>query len=96
MPRRRTNAVSLALRLYIAGNAPNSVLALANIRKICDEHFPGDYEMEIVDLLLHPERGIDDGIIVTPTLIRLRPAPVHRLIGTLGDVRQVLLTLAGR
>lgn len=87
---------SLALRLYVAGNAPNSVLAMANIRIICDKHFAGDHEIEIVDLLLHPERALTDGIIVTPTLVRLRPAPVHRVIGSLADTPQVLLTLASR
>ncbi len=96
MQRRRSDGESVTLRLYIAGNAPNSVLALANIRKICAEHFAGTHEIEIVDLLTEPARGLQDGIIVTPTLLRVRPDPVLRLIGTLNDTQQVMMTLVGR
>lgn len=84
------------MRLYVAGNAPNSVRALANVRAICDEHFAAGHDLEIVDLLEHPMKALADGIIVTPTLIKLFPAPVMRLIGTLSDTNQVLLTLGGK
>lgn len=84
---------SIALRLYVAGTAPNSVRAVANAQSICDAHFLGRHELEVVDLLRHPDRGIDDGIIVTPTLIKLRPRPVTRLIGDLSDTTQVLAAL---
>lgn len=83
----------LGLRLYVAGTAPNSVRAIANIRAICDEHFASTHEIEIVDLLEHPQRALADGIIVTPTLLRLRPAPIRRLIGSLSDTNQVRLAL---
>lgn len=86
----------LRLRLYVAGSAPNSVRAIANIKAICDEHFASRYELEIVDLLEHPRRGLADGIIVTPTLLRLLPIPVQRVIGNLSDTSQVLLALSGR
>ena len=86
----------LRLRLYIAGHAPNSVRAIANIKAICDEHFASRHELEIVDLLEDPRRGLADGIIVTPTLLRLLPLPVQRVIGNLSDTSQVLLALAGR
>jgi circadian clock protein KaiB len=84
----------IRLRLYIAGNAPNSVRATANARAICDEHFPSRFELEIVDLLKHPLQALQDGIIVTPTLLRLFPLPVQRVIGNLTDTKQVLLALA--
>jgi circadian clock protein KaiB len=85
----------LRLRLYVAGDAPNSLLALANVRAICAEHFAAVHELEIVDLLQHPGRGMTDGIIVTPTLLKLSPLPVQRVIGNLSDTSQVLLALAG-
>lgn len=83
------------MRLYIAGNAPNSLNAVANARAICEAHFPATHELEIVDLLVHPQRAAIDGIIVTPTLLRLSPSPVQRLVGSLGDAQQVLRTLVG-
>jgi circadian clock protein KaiB len=84
----------LVLRLYVAGSAPNSVLAIANIRAICDEHFASHHDIEIVDLLEYPRRALADGILVTPTLLKLLPLPVQRVIGNLSDRNQVLLTLA--
>ena len=93
MPRARAAKAGLSLRLYIAGNAPNSVRAVANARAICDEHFASGHELEIVDMLEHPLRALADGIIVTPTLLRLLPLPVQRVIGSLSDTKQLLLTL---
>ena len=84
----------LVLRLYVAGNAPNSVRAIANVRAICNEHFASAHALEIVDLLLHPRRALADGILVTPTLLKLKPAPIQRVIGDLSDTSQVLLALA--
>jgi circadian clock protein KaiB len=91
-----TNKAGLVLRLYVAGDAPNSLRAIANARAICDEHFAAGHELEIVDMLEHPHRALADGIIVTPTLIKVLPLPVQRLIGNLSDTNQVLLTLAGK
>jgi circadian clock protein KaiB len=86
----------LRLRLYIAGQAPNSVRAIANCRAICDEHFASGHELEIVDLLEHPKRAVADGVIVTPTLLKVLPLPARRLIGSLSDTSQVLLALSSR
>ena len=83
----------LLLRLYIAGNAPNSLRAVANAQLICAEHFASKYELEIVDMLEHPERALADGIIVTPTLLKLSPPPILRVIGNLSDTKQVLTVL---
>lgn len=85
----------LLLRLYIVGHAPNSVLAVANARAICDEHFASGYELEIVDLLQDPDRALADGIIVTPTLLKVAPLPARKIIGNLADKTQVLLALGG-
>jgi circadian clock protein KaiB len=86
----------IRLRLYVAGSAPNSMRAIANCRAICDEHFASGHVLEIVDLLEHPKRAVADGIIVTPTLLKLLPLPVQRVIGTLSDTNQVLLALSSR
>jgi circadian clock protein KaiB len=89
-----TKTPGLRLRLYVAGTAPNSVKAIANCRAICDEHFSSGHDLEIVDLLEHPTRALADGVIVTPTLLRLLPLPVRRVIGSLSDTNQVLLALS--
>jgi circadian clock protein KaiB len=94
MARVKPQRAALVLRLYVAGHAPNSVRAIANARAICDDHFASGHEIEIVDVLEHPQRAVADGIIVTPTLLKLSPLPVRRMIGNLSNTRQVLLTLA--
>ena len=96
MAKLRAKPPRLHLRLYVAGQAPNSVRAIANCRAICDEHFASGHELEIVDLLEHPKRAVADGIIVTPTLLKLLPLPVQRVIGSLSDTNQVLLALSDR
>jgi len=88
-----TKQARLLLRLYIAGNAPNSLRAIANAQALCAAHFALRYELEIVDLLKHPKRALADGIIVTPTLLKLSPPPAQRVIGNLNDTDQVLLAL---
>jgi circadian clock protein KaiB len=87
------NRERLRLCLYVAGQAPNSLRAIANIKAICDEHFALSHDLEIVDLLDHPRRGLTDGIIVTPTLLKLQPLPLQRVIGNLSDTTQVLFAL---
>ena len=81
------------LRLYVAGQAPNSLLAIANAKAICEDHYLPGYKLEIVDLMDHPLRGLEDGIVVTPTLVRLLPNPVRRVIGTLSDRTQAIIAL---
>jgi circadian clock protein KaiB len=83
----------LQLRLYVAGNSPNSLRAIANAKAICEEHFASGHDIEIVDLLAHPRRALADGVIVTPTLLKLLPLPVQRVIGDLSDTKQVRLVL---
>ena len=85
----------LVLRLYVAGNAPNSLRAIINARTLCDEHFASGYDLEVVDLLEQPLRALADGVIVTPTLLKLSPLPAQRVIGNLNDTNQLLLALAG-
>ena len=84
---------SLRLRLYVSGNAPNSARAVLNIKALCQARFPSAHELEIVDILTAPERALTDGIIVSPTLLKLAPAPVARVNGDLSDTARVLLAL---
>lgn len=86
----------IVLRLYIANNAPNSVRAMANLEAICLEHLKDAFKLEIIDVLEHPRRALDDGIVVTPSLARVAPAPVRRVFGTLSDKRSVLRALGIR
>ena len=93
MAKVRAKSAGLRLRLYVAGNSPNSLRAIANATAICGEHFHGVHELEIVDMLEHPQRALADGIIVSPTLLKLSPLPVQKVIGNLSDDNQVLLAL---
>jgi circadian clock protein KaiB len=81
------------LRLYIAGQSPKSLHALANLKRICDKHLAGRYEIEVIDLVDHPERARGDDIIAIPTLIRRLPRPIRRTIGDLTDTDRVLVGL---
>jgi circadian clock protein KaiB len=80
-------------RLYVAGDAQNAMLALANIRSLCLEHLPGRHEIDVVDVFRQPERALADGIFMTPTLVRLLPRPTRRIIGTLSQTDTVLQAL---
>jgi hypothetical protein len=75
----------LVLRLYVAGSAPHSTRALENLRSTCRRHVGDDYELDVVDVLCQPLRALEDGVLVTPTLIRCSPVPAKTLIGDLGD-----------
>jgi circadian clock protein KaiB len=94
MGKAKTSKAGLVLRLYVAGSAPNSLRAIANAKAICAEHFSSGHEIEVVDLLEYPLRALADGVVVTPTLLRLSPLPVRKVIGNLSDAKQVLLALA--
>lgn len=96
MARAGGTAPWLQLRLYVTGNAPNSVLAITNIRTICEEHFRGQYRLEIIDLLETPLASEAENIVVTPTLIRTSKAAPQRIIGNLSDTAKVLLALQQR
>ncbi|RYD18327.1 MAG: hypothetical protein EOP88_22965 [Verrucomicrobiaceae bacterium] len=81
------------LRLYIAGPTVQSTRALVNLRKICEEHLRDRYDLEVFDLLEHPEMAQADQIIAAPTTVRISPGPVRRLIGDLSDTARVLRSL---
>ncbi|HXH07399.1 MAG TPA: circadian clock KaiB family protein [Vicinamibacterales bacterium] len=79
----------LTLRLYVAGSARNSVAARENLRRLCAELPRDAVDLEIVDVLRHPERALEDGILVTPTLRRIAPRPAQTIVGDLSDGRSV-------
>ena len=81
------------LRLYITGTTSRSVLAITNLKKICEEYLEGRYELEVIDLLHHPRLAKDEQIIATPTLIKKLPLPFRRIIGDMSDKEKVLLGL---
>jgi circadian clock protein KaiB len=83
----------VVMRLYVAGRAPNSVKAIANLEAICREHFKDGCKLEIVDVCEHPRRALDDGILVTPILAKLSPSPGASIIGNLSNTRSVLAAL---
>lgn len=80
-------------RFYVAGDAPNSVRALANLTALCQEYLPDRHEIEIVDVFKDPKRAMVDNIFMTPTLIKLSPDPVCRIVGTLSQLDIVLQAL---
>ena len=81
------------LRLYVAGQTPRSLAAFSNLRKICETHLAGRYEIEVIDLLEHPQLARGDEIIAVPTLVRTLPEPMKKLIGDLSDTERVLVGL---
>ncbi len=81
------------LRLYVAGQTPKSIVAFANLKKLCDEHLAGRYQIEVVDLLENPQLARGDQILAIPTLVRKLPEPMRRIIGDLSNTERVLIGL---
>jgi circadian clock protein KaiB len=81
------------LRLYVAGQTPKSLAAFANLKKICEEHLAGEYHIEVIDLLKHPQLASGDQILAIPTLVRKLPEPIRKIIGDLSNTERVLVGL---
>ncbi len=81
------------LGLYVAGRTAKSLAALDNLRRACEAHLAGHYEIEVVDLLQNPLSAVTDQIVATPTLLRRLPEPPRRIIGTLSDTQRLLFDL---
>jgi circadian clock protein KaiB len=84
------------LTLYVTGTSPRTQIAIDNLNRICSQELDGRYELEIVDVLEHPQRAEDERILATPTLIKQLPPPLRRVIGDLSDKDKVLLGLQVR
>jgi circadian clock protein KaiB len=81
------------LRLYVAGQTPKSVTALANLKRMCEERLVGKYRIEVIDLLEQPQLARGDQILAIPTLVRRLPSPVRKIIGDLSNTERVLVGL---
>lgn len=81
------------LRLYVAGQTPKSLQAFANLKKICEEHLEGHYNIEVIDLLENPQLARGDQILAIPTLVRKLPEPIRKIIGDLSNTERVLVGL---
>lgn len=88
-----SGGVIFRFRLYVAGHAVNSAHALANLQALCRAHLAGRHSIEVVDVLREPDRARADAIFMTPTLLKLAPAPRRRIVGTLSDTTTVMQAL---
>jgi circadian clock protein KaiB len=85
--------VIFKFRLYVAADTQNSVQAVSNLTAFCREHLPDRHEIEYVDVFKEPKRALEEGVRMTPTLLKVSPAPVQRIVGNLSDTRRVRETL---
>ena len=81
------------LRLYVAGQTPKALTAFTNLKRICEDQLNGKYSIEVIDLLINPQLGVEDQILALPTLVRKLPVPVRKIIGDLSDTERVLVGL---
>jgi circadian clock protein KaiB len=93
MNRQAANSPGYNLRLYIAGQAPRSIAAVCNLRKLCETYLPGRYRLDVIDLMEEPGRAQRDRIVAVPTLVRRWPGAVTRIIGDLSNIECVLTRL---
>lgn len=81
------------LRLFVTGTTSRSARAIANLRRVCEERLRGEYDLEVVDIYQHPEAAREYQIVAAPTLVKMLPLPLRRIIGDLADVERVLAGL---
>jgi circadian clock protein KaiB len=86
-------SIKYILCLYVAGETPKSVTALANLKKICSQHLEGSYRIKVIDLLKNPKLARDHQILALPTLVRQLPSPMRKIIGDLSNTERVLVGL---
>lgn len=89
----RTATATYVLRLYVTGSSPQSLRAIANVKRLCDEHLKGRYELAIVDLYQQPQLAEGEQIIAAPTLVKKLPLPLRRIIGDMSDSTRMLVGL---
>jgi circadian clock protein KaiB len=85
--------IQYRLRLYVAGQSARSMNAIANLKRVCEQHLQGRYEVEVIDLLEHPQLAKGDQILALPTLVLKLPEPVRKIIGDLSNTDRVLVGL---
>ena len=90
---RRNGKTTWNLRLYVAGQSRRSLIALSNLKRLCEEHLAGEYQIEVIDLLQNPQLAAGDQILAIPTLVRKLPPPMKKIIGDLSDAERTLVGL---
>jgi circadian clock protein KaiB len=88
-----SSSETFLLRLYVAGQTPKCIRAFTNLKRICEEHLAGRYHIEMLDLLQNPQLARGDQILAVPTLVRLLPEPIKKIIGDLSNIERVLVGL---
>jgi circadian clock protein KaiB len=83
----------IRFRLYVAGDAQNSTVAMANLTALCRQYLDGRHEIEVIDVFKDPARALEDGVMMTPTLVRVGEAPMRRVIGNLSESAWVVHAL---
>lgn len=81
------------LRLYVSGSSPRSMKAVYNLKKLCEEHLPDDYDLEVIDIYENPQVATSEQIIAAPTLVKKLPAPLRRFVGDLSNTQKLLMGL---
>jgi circadian clock protein KaiB len=90
---RAKNGETVTLRLYVAGQTPKSLTAIANLKRICEEHLTSGYKIDVIDLMANPQLAAGDQILAIPTLVRKLPQPIRKIIGDLSSTQRVLIAL---
>jgi len=89
----KTPGANWDLKLYVAGQTAKSLQAFVNLKRICEEHLAGEYQIEVIDLLKNPQLAKGDQILALPTVVRKLPEPVRKIIGDLSNTERVLVGL---
>jgi circadian clock protein KaiB len=92
-PKKHPDPEHWSLRLYVAGQTPKSLAAFANLKRLCEEHLAGRYQIEVVDLVKQPHLAQTDQIVALPTLVRKLPEPLKRIIGDLSNLERVMVAM---
>lgn len=90
---KRVKVHKYVMRLYVTGATPRSTRAITNLRRLCDEHLPGRYELEVIDIYQQPALAVEGQIIAAPTLVKSLPLPLRKFIGDMSDTKTILASL---
>lgn len=93
LKQKRAHRAQYILRLYVTGSTPHSLKAIYNLKRLCEEYLPNDYELQIIDIYKNPDAVRDEQIIAAPTLIKRLPAPLRRFVGDLSNTQKLLIGL---
>lgn len=93
LKRKTLRRAKYILRLYVTGSSANSLKAVSNLKKICEEHLPQDYDLEVIDIYENPDAAREEQIIAAPTLVRKLPKPLRKFVGDLSNTQKILVGL---